>query len=80
MNETRLQRAFMDALAIDGDIPWDSLEYRSIPEWDSVAHMQLIAEIEDVFDVMLETDDVIALSSFRIAEQILERYGVSFGQ
>lgn len=64
----------LEALSVD----WNQVGYRETAGWDSVGHMQLIAEIEDTFDVMLETDDVIGLSSFSIAVEILERYGVSF--
>lgn len=75
--EDQLKRVFIDALGLDPDATdWGSLAYRAVPEWDSVAHMQLVAEIEDTYDVMLETDDVIGLSSFTVAREILIRYGV----
>ncbi len=74
---SKLQQAFIDALGLDGDATdWANLKYRGIPEWDSVAHMQLVAEIEDAFDIMLETDDVIGMSSFTVAREILAKYGV----
>lgn len=78
--EARLREAFVEALGIDGDATdWDSLAYRGVPEWDSVAHMQLVGEIEDVFDIMLETDDVIDMNSFTKAKEILGKYGVGSG-
>lgn len=78
-NRDRLEGVFVEGLSIPKGTDFSALAYRSIKEWDSVAHMQLIAEIEDEFDVMLETQDVIDMSSFTIAEQILARYGVAFG-
>lgn len=76
--DAKLRAAFVEALGIDGDVTdWESLAYRGIPEWDSVAHMQLVGEIEDVFDIMLETDDVIDMSSFNKAKEILGKYGVA---
>lgn len=53
------------------------LEYQSIPEWDSVGHMQLIAEIEEIFDIMFDTDDIVGFSSYKIGKEILLRYEVS---
>ena len=77
--ESSLKAVFVEALGIDDtDTEWSNLRYRSIPEWDSVAHMQLVAEIEDTFDIMLETDDVIGLSSYDVAKEILTKYGVDF--
>ena len=40
------------------------LRYRGVPAWDSLGHMNLIGELEEVFDVMLETPDMLAFSSY----------------
>ncbi len=72
-----LKRAFASALGLPEGTDFESLEYRAIPEWDSVAHMQLVMEIETVFDIMLPTEDVIALSSFAIAREIVARHVVA---
>ena len=40
--------------------------------------MGLVAEIENTFDIMLATDDVIDLSSFSKAKEILGKYGIQF--
>lgn len=54
----------------------EQLVYNSIETWDSVGHMAMIAELEDAFDIMLETDDVIDFSSYEIGKQILLKYDV----
>ncbi|MNR62464.1 hypothetical protein D3C85_1844960 [compost metagenome] len=56
----------------------DSLAYNSIEQWDSIAHMTLIAAIDEGFDIMMDTDDVIDLSSYAKAKEILGKYGVAF--
>ena len=72
-----LKNAFAQGLNMDvTSIDWDTLQYRGIPQWDSVAHMAVIAEIEDAFDIMIDVDDVIAMSSFAAAKQIVGKYGV----
>lgn len=78
MNETKLKQAFIDALGIEENQVIDTLTYNSIPEWDSIAHMALIAEIDDAFDTMLDTDDVLDMSSFAKAKEILAKYDVVF--
>ena len=78
MNNTKLTQAFVSALAIPADQVVPELGYGQIKQWDSTAHMVLIAELETVFDVMLDTDDIIDLSSYDKARQILSRYGVAF--
>lgn len=77
-NIDRLIDVFAKALEIDKDLVVDELQYNSIAEWDSVAHMSLIAELEECFDVMLDTDDIIDMSSLAKAKEILEKYDVKF--
>jgi acyl carrier protein len=69
-----LKSAFVQALGIDEIIVSDSLAYQSIPQWDSITHMILISEIESAFDISLETDDVIDMSSFAKAREIVGKY------
>lgn len=73
----QLKAAFVKGLGVnESTIDWQALEYRSIPQWDSLAHMAVVAEIEDSFDIMLEVEDVVGMSSFLIAQDILGKYGV----
>jgi acyl carrier protein len=73
-----LQNAFVTALGLAPEQVTDQLTYGSVPQWDSVAHMALITELETVFDVMLETEDIIGLSSMVEARRILGNHGVAF--
>lgn len=56
----------------------ESLEYQAIPEWDSVGHMSLISALEEAFDIMMDTDDIIDLSSFEKGKEIMVKYDVEF--
>lgn len=77
-NNDKLLEAFAEALLLETDQITDTLEYQSIPEWDSISHMVLITELEDRFDISIETDDVIDMSSVAKAKEILSKYGVAF--
>lgn len=77
-NEKKLQEAFIEGLGITADANFENLAYRGIEEWDSVAHMQLVSEIENIFDIMLETQDVIDMSSYVKAKELIAKYGVEF--
>lgn len=68
---TRLRAVFVAALALDDAVDVERLEFRDVPAWDSVGHMTLVAAIEDEFDVRLDTDQVIDLSSFAVARDML---------
>ncbi len=77
-NHHKLQQAFATASAVDLSLIHDDLAYNSIPQWDSTAHMLLIAELENSFQLMLDTDDIIDMSSVAKAREILARHGVLF--
>lgn len=70
----RIQQVFSSSLNIALESATDELEYNSIPEWDSTAHMILIAALEDEFKIMLDTDDIIDMSSIAMAKSILAKY------
>lgn len=72
----RLVDCFVQTFAIEEKKVTPKLAYQSIPQWDSVAHMTLVAEIENVFDVMLDTDDIIGMSDVSKAVEILQKHGV----
>jgi acyl carrier protein len=78
MNDQRLKKCFVETLGLPPETVTDSLTYNSIKQWDSVGHMSLVAALENEFNVMLDTDDIIAMSSVAVARQILAKHGVSF--
>ncbi|MFT5313263.1 MAG: acyl carrier protein [Paraglaciecola sp.] len=74
----QLHTVFAESLGIGLAQVVDSLGYNSIPQWDSTAHMILIAELENSFKVMLDTDDIIDMSSVAMAKEILGKYDIEF--
>lgn len=77
-NKEKYVNAFATAFEISQD-EVKGLEYQAIPQWDSVGHMSLVAELEDAFDIMMDTDDIIDFSSFEKGMEILsEKYDVEF--
>ena len=78
MKNKKLLKAFTEGLEIEESLVVDSLVYQSIEQWDSISHMILISEIEEVFDIELDTDDVIEMSSVAKAKEIISKYGFEF--
>ena len=77
-NKEKYAKVFMETFEIAED-KLDGLKYQDIPAWDSVGHMNLIAAIEDEFDIMMDTDDIIDLSSFEKGMEILaSNYDIEF--
>ena len=78
-NLEKYNKVFTETLEI-GEDKLEGLTYQSIQTWDYVGHMSLIASLENAFDIMFDTMDVIDLSSYEKGKEILskEEYGVDF--
>tara|TARA_B100001093_G_C26855321_1_gene1027162 strand:+ start:3229 stop:3468 length:240 start_codon:yes stop_codon:yes gene_type:complete len=75
-NLEKYKKTFIDTFSIDSKLLDKNLEYNTINEWDSIGHMTLISEIESVFDITFETDDIIEFSSFDKGGEILKKYKI----
>ena len=76
-NLEKYNNVFMENLQITED-KLVGLTYQSVELWDSVGHMSLVAALEDEFEIMIDTDDIIDLSSYEKGKEILAKYGVEF--
>ena len=77
-NLEKYNNVFCETLQITED-QLAGLNYQGVELWDSVGHMSLTAALEDAFDIMLETDDIIDLSSYEKGIEILKtEYDVEF--
>ena len=68
-------KVFCDTLQIE-ESQLNGLEYQGVDLWDSVGHMTLMAALEDTFDIMLDTDDIVDFSSYEKGKEILKKYDV----
>ncbi len=74
----KYNQAFCEALELTEE-KLEGLKYQDIPAWDSVGHMGLVAAIEDSFDIMMDTDDIIDFSSYEKGKEILtNNYHITF--
>ena len=80
MAKEKYNQAFIKAFSISGETLGPDLKYESIPEWDSVGHMALIAELEDEFNISMEMDDIIDFSSYKKGLELIAKYGVEFSE
>lgn len=78
-NLEKYNKAFKRILKKEGDELKD-LRYRGIPAWDSMGHMNLMGELEEYFDIMLDTQDVLAFTTYEKGKEILAKYGVEIGK
>lgn len=76
-NKEKYDEVFIGSFSVEKDQLNDNFVYESVPEWDSVGHMGMIADLEEAFDIMMETDDIIDFSSYTKGIELLDKYGIS---
>ncbi len=74
-NIEKYNQAFIETLEVTED-KLATLKYHDVEAWDSVGHMTLMAALEDAFDIMMETEDIVDFSSYEKGKEILKKYGV----
>ena len=77
-NIEKYKKAFTDSLSIETSTLNNNLKYNEIPEWDSIGHMTLISDLEEKFDIRIETDDIVDFSSYEKGIEILKKYKINF--
>jgi len=77
-NKEKYDQAFMESFSIGQDALNDDLVYNTIPTWDSIGHMSMIAALEETFNIVMESDDIINFGSYKKGFEILAKYGIEF--
>lgn len=75
-NLEKYNAAFLEAFSLEPEQLQSDLAYQSVPTWDSVGHMGMIAALEEAFDIMMEMEDIIDFSSYIKGKEILKKYDV----
>lgn len=77
-NDKKYEQIFVDVFSVDVTDLGESFTFQSQETWDSLAHLDLIAELEDSFDVLFDSEDILNYGSYLNGKNILQRYGVEF--
>jgi len=48
----------------------------TVEEWDSVHQLSLVAELEEAFDIMLDPEDIMELTSYKNGKDLLKKYEI----
>lgn len=79
-NLERYQDIFMDLFSLEQSDLETPFTFQDQERWDSLAHLQLIGELEDAFAIMLDSEDILTFGSFENGKNILKKYGVEIEQ
>lgn len=72
MNKERFDKIIMDVFEVDSVD--ESMTRENTEKWDSLLHLTLVTAIEDEFDIMLDTEDILNLNSYASGLEIIAKY------
>jgi acyl carrier protein len=72
----RLLRTFAAGLGLSEESLGDETSPDNTPEWDSMAAITLVTEIEETFGVELTTSEIMRIRSIGVAREVLRAKGV----
>lgn len=72
----QLEEIFSKCFDIPAKEVHDGIEYQSIESWDSLNHLEFASMVEEEFDIELDMDEIIDMSSVGKIREILRNHGV----
>lgn len=65
-----------DLRAKDEDLNDDTLVYLKFKHWESMSHMDMVADMEETFGVTFDTLDITSFNKYSAGIEILTKLGV----
>lgn len=76
-NIEKYNQAFVEVFGVNESVLNDSFAKDSVVGWDSVHQLNIIALLEESFDIMFDPEDIMEFTSYEKGKIILGKYEVS---
>lgn len=75
-NLQRYNKVFINVFKTKDEELGDDFEMDKVGNWDSISHLDLVSTIEEEFDVMFDSEDVLDIKSYNKGKEILKKYNI----
>ena len=75
-NLEKYDKAFTDVFGVETSVLGDGFSKGNVDGWDSVHQLNIIAMLEESFDIMFDPEDIMEFTSYTQGRTILAKYGV----
>lgn len=76
-NIEKYNQAFVEVFGVNESALNDSFAKDSVDGWDSVHQLNIIALLEESFDIMFDPEDIMEFTSYEKGKKVLGKYEVS---
>lgn len=75
-NKEKYNQAFIEVFGVDESVLTSDFAKENVESWDSVHQLNIIALIEESFDIMFDPEDIMELTSYDKGLAIIAKYEV----
>lgn len=72
-NKEKYNNVFVEVFGVDASVLNDGFSKDTVEAWDSVHQLNIVALLEETFDLMLEPEDIMACTSYAKGKDILRK-------
>ena len=75
-NIEKFNQAFIEVFSVEESALGSSFTKENVDSWDSVHQLNIIAIIEEAFDIMFDPEDIMELTSYEKGVALMAKYEV----
>lgn len=75
-NKEKYDNIFVEVFNVNPDQLGPEFNKQNVPEWDSVHQLNIMVLLEEAFDIMLDPEDIVALTSYENGLEVLRKFEV----
>lgn len=75
-NIEKYNNAFVEVFGVEESALGANFNKDSVDGWDSVHQLNIIALLEESFDIMLDPEDIMELTSYEKGKELMAKYEV----
>ena len=75
-NLEKYNQAFIEVFGVEESALGSNFNKDSVEGWDSVHQLNIIALLEESFDIMLDPEDIMELTSYEKGKELMAKYEV----
>ena len=75
-NLEKYNQAFIEVFGVEESTLGSNFNKDSVDGWDSVHQLNIIALLEESFDIMFDPEDIMELTSYEKGKELMAKYEV----
>ena len=75
-NIEKYNQAFIEVFGVEESALGSNFNKDCVDGWDSVHQLNIIALLEELFDIMLDPEDIMELTSYEKGKELMAKYEV----